>query len=59
MLSISEMPTEDIDVIITHIIDPFNALQQALSRCRVCVEYDSHAYNRLVDVNSVKSWNIY
>ena len=59
MLSISEMPTEDIDRMITNIIDPFNALQQAVSRCRVCVEYASHSYNRLVDVNSVKSWNIY
>ena len=59
MLSISELPKDDIDMIITHIIDPFNALQQALSRCKVCEKYESHSYNRLVDVNSVVNWNMY
>lgn len=45
--------------IIINLVEPFNALQQSITRYNVCIENPSHYYNRLISNNSIHYWELY
>ena len=47
------------DQIITTILDPYNVTQQAITRCKVCVENTHHPYMLLISCNTIQDWEEY
>jgi hypothetical protein len=43
-------------LIIQSVLDPFNAMQQAISRYKFCLHNPSHPYTLLVSSNTVHNW---